>query len=150
MLALATVALALGYTLPTGPRRAGAAATMHHVAGEIHGVYEQLYCEDEYNAEKKIVEEVCTVPPYAATLGDMRSASCELLGDYPAPGAGTRWACTEKMGANSEEECTWLSSELCSELCVGGRAAHPQVVLGSRLVFAGVNGKLLWVHYVRA
>ena len=147
MLALATLALTLGYTLPTGPRRAGAVA---HVADRSHGVYmgvyERLYCEDEYNAKKKTVEEVCTVPPYAANVRDMRSGSCELLGDYPAPGAGTRWACTEKMGANSEEECTRLSSGLC----VGGCAVHPRVVLGSRLGFAGVNGKLLWVHYVRA
>ena len=40
MLALATLALTLGYTLPTGPRRAGAVA---HVADRSHGVYMGVY-----------------------------------------------------------------------------------------------------------
>ena len=70
-------------------------------------VYEQLYCEDEYNSATKRAEEVCHVPPYAATAADMESEGCELLGDY---GSRTRWACAEKLGANAEEE--YVSAKL--------------------------------------
>ena len=133
-------ALSVAFSLPNLFGGRSATASMHH-AGPIHSVYEQLYCETEYNPQTREAEEVCTVPPYAATTDDMgscelrahdeslepmpmdRAAHCSLVlcliavGNYPAPGAGTRWACTEKMGANAEEEL--------------------------------VNGELRWVHYVK-
>jgi hypothetical protein len=77
---------------------------MHHVEGVDHMPTSGLYCEDEYDPLTKTVDEVCVPPPYTAGIEDM--SGCVLLGDYPAPGAGTRWACQERKGANSEQEMT--------------------------------------------
>ena len=126
--ALAT--FALGFSLPVHPR---ARATMHHVDGLSHAQFAKLYCEDEYNPKTGRAEEVCVVPPYQADQQDMDFDGCYLLGgtmpteltpppffsshahrslctDYPAPGAGTRWACPDRMGANAEEE--WVDGAL--------------------------------------
>ena len=102
MTLVALAALSLAFSLPTGPGRASpAAAKMHH--GPIpHGTYEQLWCEDEYNPATKKVEEHCVLPPFQADVEDMHSDACTYLGSFPAPGAGSRWACPDRMGANAE------------------------------------------------
>ena len=50
----------------------------------------------------------CRSHRYEATKADMwagkLTGATRFLGDYPAPGAGERWAAGEKLGANCDEE----------------------------------------------
>mmetsp|Transcript_3831 Transcript_3831/g.11342 ORF Transcript_3831/g.11342 Transcript_3831/m.11342 type:complete len:113 (-) Transcript_3831:268-606(-) len=105
MLSLAAFATT-AYTVPTIYPRSQPKAVVAPMAGQQHG----LFCEDEYNPATGHAEAVCVVPPYAAGLADMKAGRATLLGDYPAPGAGTRWACSKRYGANAEEE--WVNGAL--------------------------------------
>lgn len=101
-MALVTVIALLGFTLPGLPStpRVGPPVTMR-AAPATNPVYAQLWCEDEYNTLTKKPEEVCYARPYEAGTDDMESDACVMLGDH---GSATRWACTDRHGANAEEE----------------------------------------------
>ena len=51
---------------------------------------------------------VCASSPYKATKADVwggqLTGATKYLGEYPAPGAGSRWSSATKLGANCEEE----------------------------------------------
>ena len=117
MLALSVLA-ALSFSLSPGPRvLSSRAATIR-----MRTAYEQQFCEEEYNPATKQAEEVCYVPPTQAALEDLEDG-CILLGEQ---GTAERWACSERLGANAEEEFVSLP-------------------IGPNAISVGA---VKWVHYV--
>ena len=71
--------------------------------------YDQMHCDTVDNNNV-----ICAPKPYQATKFDVMAGqltgATTYLGEYPAPGAGSRWASKEKLGANCEEE--YVNGEL--------------------------------------
>ena len=142
----AFLALAAGYTLPTRSPAARMAQQMSAAptTKSAKTQYAKLWCEDEYNASTGQPEEICYVPPHQAEQHDMDGeSSCTLLGDY---GAGTRWAVraarlTHTRPHDNISLIPWPFAPLSSSQCTERMGANAEE--------EEINGKTMWVHYVR-
>ena len=135
---------AVGYTLPTRSPAATMAQKMSAAptTSNANTKYAKLWCEDEYNAATGEAEEVCYVPPHQAEQNDMDS--CMLLGDY---GAGTRWAVRGGGGALTPQNIMLTPSLLFFGLCYCTSQCTER--MGANAEEEEINGKTMWVHYVR-